>query len=184
MTLNDILNDEKLKNIFEDSISKTFNKFKLFTIMNKDDFSQEVALFAIRGIKNFDSERASLNTYIPLMVITCAKRMYEREGRKKILMNKNNISLDSPYSNNDSDDISFYDFIISDYNLENVSTTNIIFENILSDDSISSTQKKIIFLMLRGYDQVNIAKILCLSQPAISKQFKKVKEKIVIKYAI
>jgi hypothetical protein len=56
MDLNTILKNVELRKLLDESIEKTYYKYKLGFIIDKEDFKQDVYIFIIPRLKNFDNE--------------------------------------------------------------------------------------------------------------------------------
>jgi RNA polymerase sigma factor (sigma-70 family) len=185
MDLNNILEDEKLKGLLDSSIGKTYNKFKIYLIMDMEDFQQETYLFIIPRIKNFDNKKASIRTYLPLLVMSSARNCIQfangQSGNcSKFDFNKSLLSLDYEIEGNEND--TKFTNVISDneFNLE----LKLYIDEILNTSSLTKNQKQILLLMSKGYSRSDIAKMLNKSTTCINITFQRAKEKIVKKYEI
>lgn len=188
MGIKDILENKKLNSIVEDSLHKTYKKYignsYIKDYINEDDFKQECYIYIMKYIKNFDEKRASINTYIPLLVMSCAKIQI-----RDFKWNKNQIfnsaySLDMEFNNDFGEKNTYGDFISDkNYDLETNSINHLYIKTILESDFLSELEQKILKLSLNGYKQKEIAIILNCTQSRISQHLKKAKEKILIKYA-
>jgi RNA polymerase sigma factor (sigma-70 family) len=186
MNINDILLNDKLNKKLNDSISKTFYRFRLNNVIELDDFEQEVYLFIISRIKNFDECKSTLNTYIPLLVMTAGKRCLEKVLGKQNNVNKrefktSTVSLDDSFCESDSE---LYETISDSINIENEVFNSALIDEILSMSNLTDFQKNIIRLQAKGYNKIEIAHIMNCSSDNICVQFSRAKKKILRKYII
>lgn len=187
MVLNDILINDKLNKFFNSCIGKTFTRYKLSSIMDMDDFYQESCIFIMNRIHNFDNNKSSIKTYLPLLIMTCGKRCIEKANGQskeysKIDFENNLLSLDTQYGN-ESDTNNLLN-TLSDKNndLEIESINRLLIEDILQSGILSKRQQEILKLMVKGYTQTDISKILKCSPMNINIHFKNAKKRILINY--
>jgi RNA polymerase sigma factor (sigma-70 family) len=190
MVINEIFENENLNTLLDESIRKTYAKFKLHIIIEKEDFEQEVYLFIIDRIKMFDDSKSSIRTYLPLLIMSCARRCIQTangqsKNYNKLEFENSHLRLNDCYSNNlESDDKEFGTFVSSDYNLEEETINKITLEQILTMDNLSEKQIEIIKLKLSGLTEDSIANIMGCSQSGIQKSFKRARQKIVMELGI
>jgi RNA polymerase sigma factor (sigma-70 family) len=150
-----------------------------------EDFEQEVYMFIIPRLKNFDIEKSSLKTYIPLKVMSRAKQLIQLANGQckdksinKLEFTNSILSLDFETEGKDSS--SSFENAIADneFNLE----VRLIINEILHMDSLTDKQRTIILLMSQGLSVSDIARKLNKSASCINITFQRAKEKIVKKY--
>lgn len=180
MYINEIIENESVRKLLDGSIKKTFYKFNLSQFTELDDFTQDATLYLMDRLENFDENKASLNTYIPLVIMSCAKNIIQSHKAKyRKEFNDKSFSLDASYNNVQNDNMQL-DEVIGAYNDE--SYVKALIDEILSMTSLSKNQKEIIRLMSKGYSKTDIAQILNKSTTCVNITFQRAKEKIVIKY--
>lgn len=185
MGLNDILENEELRELLNKSIEKTYYKYKLSFIIEKEDFEQETYIFIIPRIKNFDDMKSSLKTYLPLLVMTSAKRCIQSANGQSKSYNKlefknSTMSLNYEYEQEEDNSMFLGDMVSN--NIEDVDIKLLVNE-IISMKCLSEKQRQIIMLMSKGYTISDIAKMLNQSTSSVNITFHRAKEKIVRKYA-
>jgi RNA polymerase sigma factor (sigma-70 family) len=186
MNMQDILENEELTKLLNSSISKTYYKYKLSFIIDMEDFIQEVNLYIIKNIKNFDNEKSSLKTYLPMLVMSCARICIQtangqsKKHNKLEFNNNNNISLDDEFKNSENDNMNYSELIGTDENIH----INLLIQEILNISSLSKNQRLIVELLSKGYTITDIAIKLNKTPSCINITFQRAKEKIVRKYAL
>jgi RNA polymerase sigma factor (sigma-70 family) len=185
MNINNILENEELKKLLDKSIEKTYYNYKLSFIIEHDDFIQEVYMFIIPKLKNFESEKSSLKTYIPMLVMTCAKNCIQKangqsKNHNKIDFRNNTISLEYEFKNEESNNAEYKELIGE---VENI-FPRLIVNEIINMSNLTKAQKEIIHLMSKGYSIADIAEQLNKSVSCIGITFHRAKQKIVRKYAL
>jgi RNA polymerase sigma factor (sigma-70 family) len=188
MNINYILENAELKKLLNDSIEKSYYRYKLFIIIEKDDFIQDCYMTMIKRIGQFDNEKSTLKTYIPLIVMSKAKEEISiANGRCKTAnkreFTKKTLSLDYSYEENEDADKSTMIINAITDNIDNVEFKLIINE-ILHMSNLTEKQKFILFLMSKGYTLSDIAKLLHKPRQTITATFDRAKEKILLKYDI
>ena len=190
MDLQRILENEELNKLLKHSIESTYHKYKLYHAIELDDFCQETYMFIIPRLKKFDDSKSTLRTYIPMLVMTSANRVLEKEigqskNVNKLQFKKEMLSMDYKNPNVKGDEVvSFAEFIEEDFNLENEVMKNMLIDAILNLETLSPTQKNITQLMLKGYNGREISEKMDCSQTNISQHFNRAKEKILLKFTI
>lgn len=184
MNLDYILNNEELNTALKNAIRTTHFKYKLSFIIDIEDFEQEVYLYIMKRIKNYNEEKGQLKTYITLMVMSCAKtQICKANGQSKTMskldFTNSFVSMDKDYKNNENKDINLKEVIGIEEDFE----SKIIVNEILQMKNLSSKQKLIIYLMSKGYTNADIARKLNKTLTCINITFQRAKEKIVRKYA-
>lgn len=185
MILENILNDEKLNKLLEDSISKTYYKYiwnnsYLRDLIDKDDFTQECYIFLMKHIQTFDNEKSSLNTYIPMVVVSSAKNQIRTIKRNKRELMNNSVSLSIEINHESSNNNTLETFISDEKtNLEIDSINNIYIEEILKSEILSELERKILVLLLKEYSCEDIGKILNYSRRYMSKKCIDIRRKLV-----
>lgn len=184
MTLNEIMGNEKLLKFLENCIGKTYNKYSLFKMVDIDDFKQDTYLFIMKRIKNFDDEKASIKTYIPLLVISSARAYIQKAKGQSTNYNRLEIEnsqtrLDNTFQYNEGEE-SLYNFISDGKDLESDIINNLTIHEIINSNYLNDMQKNILRLMLKGNTITRIAEILECSQANIHRHFKNAKNKILI----
>lgn len=178
MNLTYILENEKLCKLMNDSIGKTFYKYKLYFLIEKEDFEQEVYLYLHNNISKFDSEKASLNTYIPLLVMTVATKVIKEQNGQS----KKSSKLDFKNSQTSYEEMEEYSYVRDKSDIDLEIENNMVINEIMQLKSVSEKQKQIISLMKEGYTVSEIAKMLNYTKRYIYKEFSNAKEKIVRYY--
>lgn len=183
MNINNIINNEELKTLLENSIEKTYFKYKLNFIIDKEDFIQEVYLFLIPRIKSFDNEKSSLKTFLPMLVMSCAKNCIQdangqSKKHNKLEFNNSLISLDDEFKNIENDNFKYAE-VIGQQDIY----VSLEISEILNVVALSENQKVILTLMSKGYTITDISDKLKKSPSCINITFQRAKEKIVRKYA-
>jgi len=186
MDLNYILENEELSKLLSNSIGKTYYKFKLGYIIDKEDFEQETYVYIIPRLKNFDSEKSSIKTYLPLLVMSSARNCIQSANGQskeynKFDFNKSQLSLDYEIQNNENDSISFQNMISDDYNSMN---TKVLLTDILDNSNLTETQRTLMILKAKGYTTTDISKIMNKSLASISNLLNRAKYKIINNYAL
>lgn len=184
MDINYILENEELNKLLYTSIEKTYYKYKMTFIIEKEDFIQEVFLFIIPRIKNFDNTKSSLKTYIPLLIMSCAKNRViqsangQSKNYNKLKFNNNTMSLDTEIDNTENN--AKIENIIADdhFNLE----IKLVLNEILEMSNLTEKQRQILILMSKGYTTSDIARMLNKSACCVNITFQRAKEKINKKY--
>ena len=185
MNLNEIMENKELKEDFDRRVELTFKRYKIFYIMELEEFYQECCIQAIKSLKIFDNEKSRLGTFVTMILQNCAKRLIrdakgQAEGKNKFEFHRDMASLDAHYNGN-SEDV-FANCVPDKQDIEADFIANQTIIDILNSKIISNMQKDIIKLILQGKDQKQISLILNTSQPSISRQLKKAKEKICNNY--
>jgi RNA polymerase sigma factor (sigma-70 family) len=136
----------------------------------------------MKKIKYYDNTKSSLKTFIPMLIMSCAKDCIKKvNGQSK---NYNKLE----YANNT---FNIDDLIVSEDNntLNNLvcntidnTYNNIVIKDILSLNNLSSKQKLIIKLMYKGFNYTEISIMLKCSKQNILYTFQRAKEKIVNNY--
>lgn len=185
MCINDILENEELTKLLNGSIGKTYNKYKLYFIIEMEDFIQEVNMFLIQRLESFDNQKSTLKTYLPMLVMSCAKNCIQSANgqskkHNKLEFRNNTLSLDYEFENADNNKLKAMDMI--GCNIDNADI-NLLIDEILNMKTLSKHQKEILKLMAQGYTTTDISKMLDKSTSCINITFQRAKEKIVKKYA-
>lgn len=185
MNINHILENEELKKLLDRSIEKTYNRYKLSFIIEHDDFIQEVYMFIIPKLKNFESEKSSLKTYLPMLVMTCAKNCIQKangqsKNHNKLDFKNNTISLEYEFKNDDSNKAEYKELVGDTEDI----FPKLIVNEILNMTNLTPSQKEIIKLMSKGHSIADIAEKLNKSVSCVGITFIRAKEKIVRKYAL
>lgn len=184
MTFNELIENDKLNKKLNDCIAKTFNRFSLYRICELDDFKQDVLIHIFKHIDKFDESKSSLNSYIPLLVMTVGKKIIgDAHGRCKTVdkmeVFKNNISLDNQKEN---DDKSYGDFIsLNDYDLEQNVVNELLFDEIFRLPELSEIKKQILYLYKEGYNNKEVSEMLETSRQNVAQHFRNAKRIIVNK---
>jgi RNA polymerase sigma factor (sigma-70 family) len=178
MDLNYILENEKLNKFLEDSIGKTFYKFRLGYAIELDDFRQDVYIYLMKHLKNFDSEKSNIKTYIPLLIMTKARIIIRNSNLQRCDINvKNNmIMLDKIID--DEGLTSFYDFIKTDNSIEDITLNKVVFDDVVKNVVFSPQQEKVFHLLYKGYSHLVISKLMGLTRPYITQIFHDIRKKV------
>jgi RNA polymerase sigma factor (sigma-70 family) len=185
MDINYILENEELKTLLNKSIEKTFYKFRLDFIIEKDDFKQEVYIFIMKRINNFDNEKSSFRTYIPLLVMTCARNCIKKangqsKNANKLDFKNSTYSLEYEYNNKNSS-VKFDNYVSCDTDKADI---KLMIEEVLNMNTLTLKQKQVISLVYKGYTSSDIAKMLNKTVSCINITLQRAREKIVQKYAL
>jgi len=186
MDINYILKNEELKKLLKNSIAKTYNKFKLNYVIGREDFEQEVYLYIIPRLKNFDNDKSSLKTYIPLIVMSCARTCIQSANGQSKFFNKfdfekSHLSLDYEFENEDNESVSIQNIISNDFEDMN---TNILLNDILENSNLTEMQRTLLILKSKGYTTTDISKIMNKSLSGITNLFERTKKKIINNYIV
>lgn len=186
MNINDVMINKELRELLKDSIRKSYYRYKLGFIIDMEDFEQEVYLYLMPRLKNFDDSKSSINTYLPMVVMSCAKNCIKlANGQSKTIskldFTNSLLSLDYEYNSEDNEGTKLTDGLGE---FTNDLTAKIILDEILSMCGLSENQKIIINLMREGYTLGDIAKMLSKTSSCVNITFQRAKEKIVKKYAL
>jgi RNA polymerase sigma factor (sigma-70 family) len=187
MVINEILENEELSKNLNDAMGKTFYRYKIFIIMNLDEFKQECYLFLMKKLKYFDSEKSKIKSYISTLVMTCASECIKQANGQSTEYNKKeikeqSISMDKPFGSDNEQAFSNY---ILDMNsdFQDKSLEKIFVEEILNFEGLTDLQRQVLKLTYEGYTQDKIALMLKTTQTNISTHFKRAKRKIVINFS-
>jgi RNA polymerase sigma factor (sigma-70 family) len=186
MNINEIMLNKELRELLKDSIRKSYYRYKLGFIIDMEDFEQEVYIYLIPRLKNFDENKSSINTYLPMVVMSCAKNCIKlANGQSKVFskldFNNSLLSLDYEYNSEVNEGTKLTDGIGE---ATNDLSDKIIIDEILSVCELTEKQKIVISLMREGFTITDIAKMLSKSSACINITFQRAKEKIVKKYAL
>jgi len=186
MNINDIIENVELMELLNSSIEKTYYKYRLSFIIDKEDFRQEVYVFIIPRLKNFDVEKSTIKTYLPMLVMSSAKNcIQDANGQSKkynkLEFNNNTISMEGEFKNSENDNMEFQELIGT--NNDDI-YSRLLINEILNINSLSKNQRMIILLMSKGYTITDVAQILKRTPSCINITFQRAKEKIVRKYAL
>jgi RNA polymerase sigma factor (sigma-70 family) len=188
MLLNEILENKEYYNLLQNSIKKTYYRFRL-NIIDKTilldiyDFEQEVYLSMIPKLKKFDSEKSTLKTYIPLLVMSCAKNCIQKAvGQAKGFNNVDavNSSISLNYSYDDEFSTTFDNCIAAPDNSFNVTLVN----DIMNSKELKDIERKVLKMYTDGFSMREIGEQLECSQSYISLILSKTKKKILKNYSL
>jgi DNA-directed RNA polymerase specialized sigma24 family protein len=136
----------------------------------------------MKKIKYYDNTKSSLKTFIPMIIISCAKTCITKANGQSKNYNKleyvnNTFNIDDLIVSEDNNKLNSIvcNTIDNTYN-------NILINEILSLNNLSDRQKLIIKLMSNGLNFVEISIILKCSRQNIQMTFQRAKEKIVNNY--
>jgi RNA polymerase sigma factor (sigma-70 family) len=183
MDIKNILENKELKKLLTNSVEKSYERYKLCKVIEKDDFYQECYIFVLKKIKLFDESKSSIRTYLPLLVMTCAKTIIrDCHGHSKFIDKRDFvnslISLDYNYQN-DGGESELYD-VIGEYEDTDL---KLIIDEILNMSNLSNYHKDIIRLLYKGYTKSEVAEILNKDRSNLYNTFERIKKKILQKYA-
>jgi RNA polymerase sigma factor (sigma-70 family) len=183
--MNELLQNQELSKYLDNLIRTKYYKFQLSFIIEYDDFMQECYIFLIKRIKNFDSEKANVKTFITMVVMSCARTCIQlangsSKDHNKLDFKNNTISLDFKNKNKDDKTTEF----IESVGVEDDVDTKVFVHEILNSSSLTPNQKLILKLKYEGYSTSDIAEMVGRTSSCINKTFDRAKEKIVRKYAL
>jgi RNA polymerase sigma factor (sigma-70 family) len=186
MNINEIMLNKELRELLKDSIRKTYYRYKLSFIIDLEDFEQEVYIYLIPRIKKFDDSKSSINTYLPIVVMSCAKNCIKLANGQSKVFNKLDftnslLSLDYEYNSEDNEGTKLTDGLGE---FTNDLSSKIILDEVLSICGLTENQKIIINLLREGYTITDIAKMLSKTSSCVNITFQRAREKIVTKYAL
>lgn len=174
MKIDDIINDSELKEMTDSIIKHIYFKYKLNHITTFDDFYQDSYLFLTRYIKQYDSEKSAIKSFIFTLVSNCGKntiRDYngcsKNEIRKDIRNNMFSLDYITDENTSFSDIISRVDF----GSYERLDDGAILSEVM---GRLSKTDNRIMMLISEGYTYREIAIMLNISTSTVYKHVKKV----------
>lgn len=183
MNINNILENEELNKLLNSSILKTYYRFKLSFIIDVEDFTQEVYLFIMPRLKNFDDEKSTMKTYLPMLVMTCAKNCIQSANGQSKFHNKlefenNTISLEGEFQNSENGDFKMNEVLGE----SDITYLKLLIDEILNISCLTEKQKTIILLMSKGYSISDIANMQNKTPSCVNITFQRAREKIVNKY--
>lgn len=139
--------------------------------MNTEDMRSEATLRLCESIDKFDPNKGEFSTFVYMVVETTIKRYFrENDALKRKIHNEYLYSLDKEMY----EDTDCYDFIEDDFHgIDDYETTEII-----NNIQMKEIEKKVFNMLILGYKQEEIAKVLKCTKQYISIIKKNLKEKI------
>lgn len=189
MNINEVFENKEIQKYINAWVEKTYYDYKLKSIIEKDDFYQDVNICLFRKLKSYDESKSSINTFIYNVIRSTGKNSIQlaqgrAKGIDKLDIKRNSVSMDKSFTLENGNIGTLGDFIQNDYSLEDeVIQVNII-NDMLNMDSLSEIQKTLLRLLLEGYTKAEISKILNITYNTVEYHFKKSKEKIARKMTI
>ena len=152
---------------------KQYNEM-LSNIIDMEDYFQTMCINLYKD-NNFDSDRASIRTYVNLKIKYATFTLARNLKAKKRMINYNTISIESPVKS--SEDLCLYDMLEDDKNyFENIETENCL-DKIC--ELIPKEDQKVIFKMhIQGYSFVEIGKKVNLTNKQVNQIFQAVKKRL------
>jgi RNA polymerase sigma factor (sigma-70 family) len=181
--MNELLQNQELSKYLDNSIRTTYYKFQLSFIIEYDDFMQECYMFLMKRIKNFDSEKANVKTFITMVVMSCARTCIQlangsSKDHNKLEFKNNTISLDSKNKNNTEKRREFIESIGTCDDVD----TKVFVEEIINCKALTPNQRLIVKLKYEGYSTADISQMVNKTTSCINRTFDRAREKILYKY--
>lgn len=140
--------------------------------MDTEDIIQELVIKGYLAFKSYDRNKASVKTYIDIVLRNQLKDLLKKVGSRKNLAFVNAVSISE--SVEDEDDI---DSPVQ-VGVEENGYNDIEIQDILEKVELTEQEKKVVYLRLQGFDCSEIAKQLNVSKPRISQIMKNLQKKI------
>lgn len=141
---------------------------KKHNIKYDEDLIQDLVIYAYTALEKFDKDRGSFSTF----VCNCMENKLRMKSREKMASKRNNgipdLSLDHTYEEYDGNEFNYIDIFGCDYNYIKELHNKMLFNEIFP-----LTNEATRMYYLEGMKQVNIAKILGVSQKKVSFLIKK-----------
>lgn len=124
-----------------------------------------------KAAKTFKEGASEFSTYAFKCMFNEVYSEKRKELYKRTIPESEILYYNVEYENDSGNKVELIDKIQSDYNIENDCIYKITFKKAL--DKMKDKHKPIIDLLMQGYKQVEIMKIVGCSQPQISRVMKK-----------
>lgn len=166
-----------------DNVNLVWFVLKQLGLYNQADYYYDLGLIGlVRAANNYDSDKnIKFNTY----AVTAIRNEILRDIRHNSMCGRNEVnnalSLDMAVNTNsgDNEEITLMDLVASDFNLEEFmihkERIELLRKAILTLDN---KEKRLLLLYLNEIPQKNIAKIMGIAQPTVSRNLKKLIEKL------
>ncbi|GEA16792.1 hypothetical protein E308F_30380 [Moorella sp. E308F] len=142
-----------------------------FAGMETDDVIQEVLLKVYSKMADYDSSRASIQTFIEAIINSTIKDLFRKAARASNLAVVNALQLVEDTS--DVEDEVLASVATVGYEEEGYDYTN-SFYDLMNNTGLTEREKEIIELRLKGYSFSEIARALKVSSPRINQMWKKI----------
>ena len=136
-----------------------------------DEYYDILAISLCKSVEKYDESRNASFTTFTYTVMINDVRMHIRRSKNATRIPKELLLYYQDKINDDNDE-EFLDIMPDDINIEEEVIFKILYESIRLNDK----EKQIINLLINGYTQVEISKIIGVGQPRISKLRKKISE--------
>ena len=136
---------------------------KKHNIKYDEDLIQDLVIYAYTALEKFDKDRGSFSTF----VCNCMENKLRMKSREKMASKRNygipDLSLDHTYEEYDGNEFNYIDIFGCDYNYIKELHNKMLFNEIFP-----LTNEATRMYYLEGMKQVDIAKILGVSQKKVS----------------
>ncbi len=192
MTLNEIFENKKYTDIFEDCVVKTYNKYRMFNYYEQDDFYQECCIYTIPRLLNYDSSKCALKSYLYNIVTCCAMQVFKNvngHSKKisKIQIERDSLKLDdtSRTSSGNYSGEPNSTFIKDDkLNLEDMVINKIVLEELPNLKTLTERQRIVVECLIEEKTLNYISELLDCSESNVRNLIVKIRKKLVKNYKV
>ena len=176
MTLEELLKEEKYRTMIDKYSKKIYSKFQLERYIELEDFLQEVYIQILRNIHKFDSNRASISTYLYLLAYQKSRNVIKLALGKDKIANLNAIYLDERIEVGGNVEITGRDLLVDAQDVEREALDNVLIEKLteLGDKYLKATIEGV----LSGKSKLQISKGIGKSRAVVDKRLQIIREEL------
>lgn len=163
------MNEEQRKLVEENH--NLIYSFLLRNHLDVEEFYDLAAIGLCKAAMTFDKDISRFATYAYKCMHNEIRMYHRHNGTQRVVPDKLITYYEAEIKDSDGDISNFLAIIPSDFNLEDVAVSNMIYDEFLS--KLSDRDKTVLYLLNDGHTQAEVSKILGCSPTLISKFRKK-----------